>query len=115
HIADRVAVMYLGRIVEIGTVDDVFARPAHHYTSALLAAQPGRHRRRNERRTRERRAEISVPELQASGCPFRDRCPAAADPCGTTAPPFVDLGNGHRAACHFPKSAPERLPPAVVD
>lgn len=104
HIADRVAVMYLGNIVETGPVERIFAAPAHHYTAGLLAAQPGRHRRNVGESIRERRTDLSVVELQSQGCPFRDRCPAATELCSTQKPPVVDLGDGHSAACHFPVS-----------
>ncbi|GAB3616421.1 ATP-binding cassette domain-containing protein [Okibacterium endophyticum] len=100
HIADRVAVMYLGRIVETGTVADVFARPAHPYTIGLMAAQPGRNRRQAAPAVT-RTKEIPVVELQTVGCPYRDRCPLAVGLCETTKPPMVGVGDTHRAACHF--------------
>ena len=112
HIADRVAVMYLGRIVEVGPVDDIFSNPAHHYTVGLLSAQPGRHRRRSRASAGGQpaalpssSAEMSVVELQSRGCAYRDRCPAATKVCATDKPPLVGHGNGHMTACHFPAGA----------
>ncbi|MFF3253008.1 dipeptide ABC transporter ATP-binding protein [Actinacidiphila glaucinigra] len=109
HIADRVAVMYLGRIVEAGDVEDVFARPAHPYTQALLSAvplpDPGKERRR---RRIILQGDLPSPADTPSGCRFRTRCPkyrdlAPADSgrCDTEDPAAGALGEDHSAACHF--------------
>jgi oligopeptide/dipeptide ABC transporter ATP-binding protein len=93
HIADRVAVMYLGEIVEEGTVDEVYEHPRHPYTRALLASIPGR--TASEQRARgELRQELAL----GPGCPFRNRCPQRHDRCEAT-PPFVVLGHGRRSRC----------------
>jgi oligopeptide/dipeptide ABC transporter ATP-binding protein len=109
HIADRVAVMYLGRIVELGTPDEVFASPSHPYTAALIAAQPGRQRTRPRIAPRPRVA-LSVSELQQVGCAYRDRCPLATEICQHERPLLMDVGGSQQAACHHV----ERTPSAVA-
>ncbi len=100
HICDRVAVMYLGIIVEQGPADRVFAFPKHPYTQALLASVPvADPARRRERRPLE--GDMPSPVKIPSGCRFRTRCPLAADICAREVPPLRALGNGHFAACHF--------------
>jgi oligopeptide transport system ATP-binding protein len=100
RIADAVLIMYLGRIVESGPAASVFATPAHPYTVGLLAAQPGRHRRR-QRRTPALKGEIPSPLAIPSGCRFRTRCPRAEAICEAVDPPRVQTGPGHAAWCHF--------------
>lgn len=96
HISDRVSVMYAGRIVETGTRDEVFERPSHPYTQALLAA------------TVERRSPsiVGEPAMTAapSGCAFRDRCPIAQARCAAEVPELIDRGGGHPVACFYPGS-----------
>jgi oligopeptide/dipeptide ABC transporter ATP-binding protein len=100
HICDRVAVMYMGIIVEHGPSDRLFAFPKHPYTQALLAAVPvADPSRRQERRPLE--GDVPSPVAIPSGCRFRTRCPLAADICAREVPPLRDLGNGRFAACHF--------------
>jgi oligopeptide/dipeptide ABC transporter ATP-binding protein len=99
HVADRVAVMYLGRIVELGAPADLFARPAHPYTAGLIEAQPGRHRRNAPPATR-RHSDVPAAELIERGCSYRDRCPLATQVCHETQPPMVSVGIGRHAACH---------------
>ncbi len=106
HIADRVAVMYLGRIVEIGTPDVLFASPSHPYTAALIAAQPSRHRPPRPAAARPG-GELSPNELQQVGCSYRDRCPLATEICQRERPPLRTIdggtaaaGSGRQAACH---------------
>ncbi len=99
HVADRVAVMYLGRIVELGAPEDLFTHPAHPYTAGLIQAQPGRHRRNSKPATR-RHSDIPTAELTGRGCSYRDRCPLATQICHDTQPPTVSVGSEQYAACH---------------
>ena len=101
YMADRIGVMYLGRLVEIGTVADVYDRPAHPYTSGLLASIPvpsPRHTRTAGGITGELPSAIDPP----SGCVFRTRCPLAQPLCAQELPPVRSFGGEHQAACHFP-------------
>jgi oligopeptide/dipeptide ABC transporter ATP-binding protein len=93
HIADRVAVMYLGEIVEEGRVDELYADPRHPYTRALLASIPGA-RPAGERARGELRMELAA----GPGCPFRNRCPQRHDRCEVR-PPYFELGDGRRSRC----------------
>jgi oligopeptide/dipeptide ABC transporter ATP-binding protein len=97
-IADRVAVMYLGRLVEIGSTADVFARPAHPYTRALLASVPVPDPRvRPELSALQ--GELPSGLNRPSGCVFRSRCPLALPACAEALPPLAPAGSGHQAAC----------------
>lgn len=100
HIADRIAVMYLGRIVEIAATERLFAAPLHPYTRALMAAVPVHHpklRRQRHRLT----GELPSPLKPPSGCHFHPRCPLAKDICRRESPALRTLASGHQAACHF--------------
>ncbi len=99
HFADRVAVMYLGRIVEEAPTADLFASPRHPYTRALIAAAPevGRGKRR---RGTVLAGDVPSPMAPPPGCPFHPRCPLAEDMCRHSAPPLEAFGD-HAAACHF--------------
>ncbi len=100
-IADRVVVMYLGKVVESGTGDDLFNRPAHHYTRALVDAVPDPDPAR-DRPVSQIRGELPSPSAPPSGCRFRTRCPAAQERCALEEPVLRSFGGGHLAACHFP-------------
>jgi len=100
HISHRVAVMYLGRIVELARTRELFADPLHPYTKALLAAAPVP----NPRRTRERivlRGDVPSPVNPPSGCRFHTRCPMAFDRCKVDDPQLLTPGDGRQVACHL--------------
>ncbi|MET8777159.1 ABC transporter ATP-binding protein [Nocardia sp. NPDC004654] len=107
RIADRVGVMYMGRLVELGPTASVLESPRHPYTQALLAAVPRPTRVRRERRGLLLRGEIPDRRNPPSGCRFRTRCHLATDRCATTAPALTDDTESHSAACHFRQEAIE--------
>jgi|CoawatStandDraft_6_1074263.scaffolds.fasta_scaffold00859_1 oligopeptide/dipeptide ABC transporter ATP-binding protein len=103
NVSDRIAVMYLGQIVETASANRLFEAPAHPYTLALLNAIP----RLSAGRRRERKiikGELPSPTQIFTGCPFQARCPISTAVCGTTPPPVVDLLDGHSARCHHPNT-----------
>ncbi len=101
HITDRMAIMYLGRFVEQGITEDIFQRPHHPYTEALLSASP-----EPDPDTARDRIELKgeIPSLmnRPTGCEFHTRCPYAADRCRNEAPAFTQASEGHSYTCHFP-------------
>src|SRR5690554_365182 len=99
HISDRVAIMYLGRIVEIANTEDIYARAVHPYTQALLAEMPDVKRKR--RTFVPIKGEIPSPLDPPSGCTFHPRCPHAMDICRTKVPVLKEAAPGHQAACHL--------------
>ena len=98
RMADTVAVMYLGRIVEYAPINELFSRPLHPYTKGLLESVPSLVQPRTRRLT-PIRGSVPEPGTRHDGCVFADRCPAAMDRCRTSAPALVDYGGTHRAAC----------------
>jgi peptide/nickel transport system ATP-binding protein len=110
YMADRVGVMYLGRLVEIGSVPDVYERTAHPYTSGLLASIPVPTPRAERTAGRGVTGELPSALKPPSGCVFRTRCPRAQQLCADVIPPATSFGGEHMAACHFPLQAPTEPP-----
>jgi peptide/nickel transport system ATP-binding protein len=106
HVSDRVAVMYLGQIVELSPADELYERPVHPYTEALLSAipVPDAHARRRRGRIA-LQGDVPNPVDPPPACRFHPRCRYATEICRTVAPPLADHGNGHLAACHHPLDA----------
>jgi oligopeptide transport system ATP-binding protein len=100
HISDRVAVMYLGKIVEIGDCDALFANPMHPYTQSLLSAAPIPNPEIEKNRVRIiLQGDVPSPLNPPGGCNFHTRCPLAIEKCALSQPTLTDYGNGHSASC----------------
>jgi peptide/nickel transport system ATP-binding protein/oligopeptide transport system ATP-binding protein len=114
HIADQVAVMYLGKIVEVGGRDQLYFKPRHPYTVALLSAVPVPEPLSSSTGQRERRERIRLegdvpsPLAPPPACRFHTRCWKAQQICRTQEPPLAELIPGHRVACHFPENTPQQ-------
>lgn len=113
HVCDRVAVMYLGKIVELATRDELFANPKHPYTQALINAIP-RIGEGKKKFTRSLKGEVPSPLNPPKGCHFNPRCPHAFDRCRQEAPNLINVGKNHVAACFLNESvlAPNSSPSA---
>jgi oligopeptide/dipeptide ABC transporter ATP-binding protein len=104
HVSDRIAVMYLGKLMEISPAEELYSKPIHPYTSALLGAIPIPDPNENRARTREVvTGEPPNPINPPSGCRFHTRCPHATEVCKTVEPQLTEYGAGHVAACHHPQ------------
>jgi peptide/nickel transport system ATP-binding protein len=125
YVSDQVAVMYLGKLVELSPANELETRPIHPYTEALLSAVPAvtLHARERSRQRVVLRGEPPSPVTPPPACRFHTRCRYATEICRTVEPPLVDYGNGHRAACHHPlnvggrstrRSSERRMPLAPV-
>jgi peptide/nickel transport system ATP-binding protein len=99
NVSDRLAVMYLGKLCEIGNADDIYERPAHHYTKALLDSVP---RLSTDVQPPPLGGEVPSPVNPPSGCRFRTRCPAATEVCAAEEPHMRPVGDDHFVACHHP-------------
>jgi peptide/nickel transport system ATP-binding protein len=113
NVSDRVLVMYLGKVCEVGSPDAMYSRPAHHYTKVLLESIPEPKARRGQTDTAgaEMAGELPSPIDPPSGCRFRTRCPAADERCAKEEPALRAVGENHFVACHHPlsTSAPATL------
>jgi peptide/nickel transport system ATP-binding protein len=112
HVSDRIAVMYLGKIVELTDRKSLYESPMHPYTKALLSAVPVPDPRRRGVKS-ERillKGDVPSPISPPSGCRFHTRCWKATEICRTTEPPLLALKTGHQVACHHPENAPDQAP-----
>jgi oligopeptide/dipeptide ABC transporter ATP-binding protein len=105
HVSDRIAVMYLGKVVEVSPAEELYIKPIHPYTSVLLSAIPIPDPEQNRNRARTKvTGEVPNPINPPRGCRFHPRCPRATNLCRTAEPPLTEYPGGHLAACHHPQS-----------
>jgi oligopeptide/dipeptide ABC transporter ATP-binding protein len=111
HLSDRVAVMYLGKVVEFGSRREIFENPTHPYTQALLSAVPIQDPRERDNKKRVMlEGDVPSPSNPPSGCRFRTRCWKAEELCANEVPELIDrFGHGHPSACHFAERREEAL------
>ncbi|WP_370375292.1 ABC transporter ATP-binding protein [Streptomyces laculatispora] len=112
HVSDRIAVMYLGKIVELTDRKSLYSAPMHPYTKALMSAVPVPDPRRRGLKS-ERillKGDVPSPISPPSGCRFHTRCWKATEVCKTQEPPLIALKTGHQVACHHPENAPDQVP-----
>ncbi len=114
HVSDRIAVMYLGKIVELSPAESLYSRPRHPYTASLLEAIPIPDPDRRLDRTRIVRGELPSPTNPPPGCRFSTRCPYATDLCREVEPPLAQFPDGDLVACHHPLNASESDRAAAV-
>jgi peptide/nickel transport system ATP-binding protein len=112
NISDRVAVMYLGKLCEVAMPDDLYVKPAHPYTAALLSSIPVPDPKVRPTEGDALAGELPSPIAPPSGCRFRTRCPKAQDMCAQVEPKMRQVGLGHYVACHFPLDVGEKTPAA---
>jgi oligopeptide/dipeptide ABC transporter ATP-binding protein len=117
HVSDRILVMYLGKVVEVSPSEELYSKPIHPYTQALLSAIPIPDPRENRDRTRTVvEGEPPSPINPPPACRFHTRCPFATEVCKTVEPPLTRYPNGHLAACHHPQNVtPQELAEATKD
>ena len=108
NISDRIAVMYLGKLCEVAPPDDLYHKPAHPYTAALLSSIPVPDPKVRPREGDTLAGELPSPLAPPSGCRFRTRCPKAQDMCAQVEPKMRQVGLGHYVACHFPLEVGEK-------
>ncbi|MSU91112.1 ATP-binding cassette domain-containing protein [Rhodobacteraceae bacterium 2CG4] len=114
YISHRIAVMYLGRIVELADTRALFDQPMHPYTQALMSSAPSRDPRVLGAEREVLAGEVPSPISPPSGCRFRTRCTKAHDRCAVTSPAFRSVGSGHMAACHLNEAGDAPIPDEVV-
>ncbi|MDA5283521.1 MULTISPECIES: dipeptide ABC transporter ATP-binding protein [unclassified Streptomyces] len=112
HVSDRIAVMYLGKIVELTDRKSLYETPMHPYTKALLSAVPVPDPRRRGAKSGRilLKGDVPSPISPPSGCRFHTRCWKATQICTTQEPPMLSLATGHQVACHHPENAPDQAP-----